>query len=96
MTRLNIEVTAPASDEFMEQARVLLGVKPELDALLDKLKTLGVTPTSSAGFIRETVRKPKVIPANPAAPDPANAAGNGGVVLADEPKHVRGHRAAAE
>jgi hypothetical protein len=70
MTRLSIEISAPASDEFMEQARVLLGAKPELDALVAKLESLGMVVSSSAGFKVTHERKTKAIPANPAARSP--------------------------
>lgn len=87
MTRLSIEITAAAPDDFMSQATILLGCKTELEALTAKLRELGVEPKSDAGFIRETVRKPKAIPANPAAP-PADTVVATDAALADDPDQL--------
>ena len=91
MTRLSIEVTAPASDDFMEQARVLLGAKPEIDALVAKLKELGVAAHSRGRFITEHERKPKAA----AAPAAQPAAEGDSVTLPPATTHGRRHGQAA-
>lgn len=66
MTRLSIEISGPASDDAMAQAKVLIGSEAELTALVVKLGELGCRVTHKMRFIVEHERKPRIT-----APDPA-------------------------
>ena len=70
MSRLNIDITAPASDDALAQAEVMVGCKAELTALKVRLGELlpDAKIAVTTRFVREVERKPKKVPANPAAP----------------------------
>lgn len=82
MTRFVLELKGQADGTLanpgIAQSKVIVGLDPEITALIEKAKSLGLTLTGEPRFVPE---HKKAIPANPAAPDPATVVGNGGAAL---------------